>query len=538
MENNELRSETPIEEEKIIKIKGLDYKIVISKSEKGNNIIIELSEVKSNNNISFKYEASLDKITKDIKFLYKHKNVVEIINSLNDLFNRGKITVEEKGNKYIMIIEDLLLGKLSKYEIELSRQERINEKIQLLKIKDINNKLEELKEEINYIKNNINEKLIKEIKEELNIKEIIKEVIKDKEIKDILFKEFEERLSNIFIKKTEKNGDDEIINKKINESVIKIIDNKYSSKVDEKVFNNNINKIREDMDNYKNEINRIKNNIEKNDFQIKESLNRSMNINNINDDKKYHVFRIKSEEEEYDGRLNKTVIKINKNDGEDNAPSMCTIHRNVLCDKCGMKPIIGYRYNCLICPNYDLCENCMQKNNETREHKHKFKRMGYKENKPEEIMDYKFDIKDYIPGNFFKRVFLEEEKEIKFEFTIVNICDHRFPGNGRTKFVTINNEIPDIIIDEIEPLSSKHIIINIPKQSVKLGEKKFKLFLNVDGKNYNYPIVLTLIGISKKVQNFRKEFNLSEKEYDEQKLLNILQKYKYDFASAFSSLYN
>ena len=42
---------------------------------------------------------------------------------------------------------------------------------------------------------------------------------------------------------------------------------------------------------------------------------------------------------------------------------------------------------------------------------------------------------------------------------------------------------------------------------------------------------------SKKVQAFRDEFNLNEKEYDEQKLLGILQKYKFDNAAAFSSLF-
>ena len=42
---------------------------------------------------------------------------------------------------------------------------------------------------------------------------------------------------------------------------------------------------------------------------------------------------------------------------------------------------------------------------------------------------------------------------------------------------------------------------------------------------------------SKKVQEFRDEFNLNEKEYDEQKLLGILQKYKFDNADAFSSLF-
>ena len=49
-------------------------------------------------------------------------------------------------------------------------------------------------------------KIIKEIKDELNINEYIKEIIKSKEIKDILFNEFEERLSNIYIKEEKNNN--------------------------------------------------------------------------------------------------------------------------------------------------------------------------------------------------------------------------------------------------------------------------------------------------------------------------------------------
>merc|ERR1719238_523640 len=34
------------------------------------------------------------------------------------------------------------------------------------------------------------------------------------------------------------------------------------------------------------------------------------------------------------------------------------VHRNVSCDVCGQDGIIGTRYKCTICPNYDLCSTC------------------------------------------------------------------------------------------------------------------------------------------------------------------------------------
>ena len=45
-------------------------------------------------------------------------------------------------------------------------------------------------------------------------------------------------------------------------------------------------------------------------------------------------------------------------------------HPMVKCDACGTSPLFGNRYKCLMCPNYDLCENCF--NNKT----HSFHQFG------------------------------------------------------------------------------------------------------------------------------------------------------------------
>jgi hypothetical protein len=37
------------------------------------------------------------------------------------------------------------------------------------------------------------------------------------------------------------------------------------------------------------------------------------------------------------------------------------VHRGITCDGCGVNPIVGVRYQCTVCPNFDLCKSCEAK---------------------------------------------------------------------------------------------------------------------------------------------------------------------------------
>ena len=46
------------------------------------------------------------------------------------------------------------------------------------------------------------------------------------------------------------------------------------------------------------------------------------------------------------------------------------VHFGVKCDGCGTFPIIGCRFKCAVCDNFDFCEECENKLGE--EHNHPF----------------------------------------------------------------------------------------------------------------------------------------------------------------------
>ena len=49
------------------------------------------------------------------------------------------------------------------------------------------------------------------------------------------------------------------------------------------------------------------------------------------------------------------------------------VHKNIICDGCGMKPILGIRYKCKICENFDYCQNCLDMYKE--KHGHNFEKI-------------------------------------------------------------------------------------------------------------------------------------------------------------------
>ena len=182
--------ELPTQEKSGIIINDIKYSYSITKSEKEKeSLIIKLYDPNNISDFYFTYESDVEKLMKDIKFLSLYENLDEMIDSLKEIFTNGNVQVEEKDGIFNM--EFKLIGikkkcivQLIKHEIEKPKESKseLENKIDKLenKFKDLFHKFEELK----------NEKNIKEN----DLRNIVKEVIFDKDIKLKLFEEMEQML--------------------------------------------------------------------------------------------------------------------------------------------------------------------------------------------------------------------------------------------------------------------------------------------------------------------------------------------------------
>ena len=234
------------QETNTICIDGIYYSYLITKSEQDkNSLIIKLYDSTNKSNIYYTYEGNISKIKKDIKYFEFCKNLNEIITCLNDIFDKGNAKLEKNSDEFYLNLKYISSGFPQYSSIQLIKHEEKNE------IKDTINKLEN-----NYkdLYNKYEE--LKSIKEN-EIRNIVKEVIFDKDIKLKIFKDMEQ----IFLSKYNLNN----ISKNQNP-----IDN---------IENNIMNKVKEVINNKEDKINNKINLLQK---QLNENINYLKNIKSNN----------------------------------------------------------------------------------------------------------------------------------------------------------------------------------------------------------------------------------------------------------------
>jgi len=508
----------------------------------------------------------------ELKYLELKNKYEELNKKYEKLFNESHRAIEEK-NKLSEDLKKQLAESnknLKLKEDEKNKIENLNKKLKLLieknetfsqeliKKKDIENNLKDLEKKYQQL-NNEKQKAIEE-KDKLN--QELEEVKRQYQIIKNDFNKINSEKSKYM---GEKNNFDKLKKelekykeekRKIDEINIKYKEEKKNIELEKKKFEQLYNEFLNKFQNEKNQHDNLKKAYENQKKQIEE--------NN------------KKDKDEYKKKYNELINKQN-----------LYIHIGIECKKCFMMPIIGYRYKCSKCKNYDLCEICEEKNEISEEHPHYFIKIRnkYKEgnelskddlisnknlnNNIININNFKYDIYDNNDSNKekeTKKVYsydcLNKEKlsyyvyegtdEAKIEIILKNNGKEAWPKDctklifGRPSAI----EGEEILLEPQKPGEQKNyytIFKNV--SNLPVGEHTSYLSFCVNDVQFGENLEL-IIGVKKikkkseieqnidKINDFRKTYQLEKNDgFSNEQIFEALKKNNFDYYEAFGSLF-
>ena len=174
-----------------------------------------------------------------------------------------------------------------------------------------------------------------------------------------------------------------------------------------------------------------------------------------------------------------------------------TIHNNIKCENCLIIPIVGVRFKCCICENYNLCVNCEEKNSYLHFHEHN------------NFILIREELRNKNDKYFYSYKCLNNKlnfdfnlKENKNEFIIKNIIiknDYNLPWLGyKETQLKCNRMISTIFCENIylPPLSNNESssIDIIFKNINEMPKGNYKSILNfiVNKKIYGRPLIINI----------------------------------------------
>jgi len=145
-----------------------------------------------------------------------------------------------------------------------------------------------------------------------------------------------------------------------------------------------------------------------NDRKEKEKLRESIN-KTVSDIVNANIEKVRQE------LINKTVLETSK--AVEKAMTNSTIsqkndsvHRGVSCNECGIFPIVGDRYKCTVCFDFDLCESCEATKGETHSHPLVKHRKPADENYKQGLFGFFNGLNPFKPNQPQKKDFKECKK--------------------------------------------------------------------------------------------------------------------------------
>ena len=321
----------------------------------------------------------IDELKKDIK------NLENIKNSMRDDFSFVEKELQKKTNELnnsviiemnkLKNIEDSINNKIKIADEKKQEEEKLSEKLneQKNKLKEINEEVEKNKKikEENKEKEKEYYKLINDIK---NLQLVKKE---EKEKYEKIKKENKELEEHLLILQNKIKGN-EIIN--VNIETLKKIVNK------EKEYDIRINEMKKKYEeNLKTKFSSYMKNIEE---DLIDKLTKKYEEKN---QEYFNELKGKEKEIEKTHKKIKEVLEENKEESKElNTILSSNIYcHGIKCNECGNE-IIGIRYKCSKCKEYNLCEKCELKNFINKKHLDLFYKI--RKSKPKKIINFN-DIK-------------------------------------------------------------------------------------------------------------------------------------------------
>ena len=310
-------------------------------------------------------------------------------------------------------------------------------------------------------------------------------------------------------------------------------------------------KIKKEENNNKNKgdfniFNNINNLNDKNDFN--NNMNKSKKRNEINEDFKNNMNNFKNINE-INNNLNNKNNNINAFDNEAFNNNGFKIHNNNNNFRHNFDNLINNIDNDVNNNNNnkfnDIKEDNMSNNgDEFNLINNNINDINMDDDKDNDKKTYSFECVN--KNNLYREIF-EGENEIKLNLMLKNNKDIVWPVNNTRLVFDFNSNFVqnDIILQPQKYNETKNyeMIIN-DLGEYPPGDYNIYLRFEVNGEQFGDRIEINLVIKEKqnddliKVNEFRRNFNLAEKDYPNDKILSLLKKYNFDYDNAFVELVN
>ena len=299
---------------------------------------------------------------------------------------------------------------------------------------------------------------------------------------------------------------------------------------------------------YEQEILLLKNNNAKliNDFNEKQRQYQEQQ-NKLIEDYNNKIIQLQKENKEYMMQVSKIQH------------SVCqTTHHGIKCQQCFKQPIIGYRYKCSVCNNYNLCQDCEEKNSINGSHQHCFLKIRNElnenfnngnyinDNNNDNIINYSYKI---LSTKFITYI-QQGIKAAKIPICLKNDGSSKWPENKTKLIVDQQNSMivcDDIILKPLNPGEQYNYDI-IFNNLDYYGPREYKtyFYFNVNGKNYGEKLCLSVVinpnqnnnnNNNNIVEQFKNKYNLKNGRFTDEFIFNKLIENKNNFEAAFFNLY-